>query len=171
MNNKENKEEEVKGIVAKKDNYTVEVKYSDEAIKEKLVKFTLNEGESFEISADELISILVNQVSSETLAPTFVESTRVNVVQVLRSIKAKATEDIPKGKEFSVNYTHPYPLEFAILEEAYKIARIERPGGVMVLTKEFIDEVKEKIKPESEGFIKQFYKSFKETELSKDDTK
>lgn len=170
MSNKENNED-VKGMIAEKENYTVKVKYSPEAIEKRLVHFTTKNGDSFEISADELVSILVNQVNSETLAPTFVDTTRVNVVQVMRSITSVTQKDLKAGTKFQVNYTHPYPLEFAILEEAYKIAKIDRPGGVMVLTKEFIDEVKEKIKPEMDGFIKQFYKSYKNFELGKDEPK
>lgn len=156
-----------KGTILKQPKYTIEVKYSDEAIAKKLMKFTAIGEESFEISADEMISILVNQVSTETLAPTFVDMEKVNVVQVLRQIKCKVDKDIKAGEEININYTHPYPLEFAILEEAYKIAKIKMDGGMLELTKEFIDSTKDKIKPETDGFIKKFFKGHKQIDLEK----
>lgn len=157
----------LKGIILKKPTYSIEVKYSDEAIKNKLLRFTATAGEPFELSAEELISILVNQVNTDTLLPTFVDVEKVNVVQVMRQIKCILNDDMKKGQEISINYTHPYPLEFAILEEAYKIALIEQKDGVRELTKEFIDEVKAKIQPSMDEFIKKFYKGHKQIDLEK----
>lgn len=162
-----NEIDNTKGIISKQKNYTVEVKYSPEAIANKLMRFTTPGGEIFEISAEEMISMLVGQVNSETLAPTFVDTTKVNVVQVKRQLVYRMNEDMKKGQIFRADYVHPYPLEFAIIEEAYKIAKIERPGGVMILTKEFIDDVKNRIKPVSEQFVDQFYKSYPKIELKK----
>lgn len=162
-----NQENNEKGIVSNQKGYKVEAKYSQEAMDKKLMRFTTPSGDSFEVSADEMISMLVGQVNAETLAPAFVESTKVNVVQVLRTIEAVLTEDLPKGTKIPINYMHPYPLEFAIIEEAYKLAKIIPEKGVMELTKEFIDEVKAKITPEADGFVKQFYKSYPKVELGK----
>lgn len=156
-----------KGTILKQPKYTVEVKYSDEAIEKKLMRFTAIGGESFEISADEMISMLVNQVNTNTLAPIFVEMDKVNVVQVARQIVCTPNKDIKAGEEFRLEYTHPYPLEFAILEESYKIAKINEDVPVFTLTKEFIEDTKKKITPEMGGFIKKFYKGHKQLDLDK----
>jgi len=150
-----------KGIIAKKDNYTVEVKYSKEAIEKKLVRFTLTKGERFEISADELIGILTHQVNMDTLAPTFIETDRVHVVEVGRQLECVLDKDMKAGQKININYTHPYAVEYAIIEEAYKIAKINKDVPVFTLTKEFIDEVREKISPDMKKYTDAFYKSFK----------
>jgi hypothetical protein len=150
-----------KGLLTKKDNYSVEVKYSSEAINKKLVRFTVLEGNSLEISADDLISILVNQVSSETLEPTFVDSERINVVEVSRQLECVLEEDMKKGDKIRLNYIHPYPLEFALLEEVYKVAKLNTDVPALVLTKEYIEETREKLKPEMTEFMNKFYKSFR----------
>lgn len=156
-----------KGIILKQPKYTLEVKYSDEAIAKKLMKFTAVGGGPFEISAEEMISILVNQVNTETLAPAFVDMEKVNVVQVMRQIKAVTNNDVKKGQEIIMTYYHPYPLEYAILEEAYKIASIKMMGGRLELTKEFIDGVKKELQPGMEDFTKKFYKNFRQIDLEK----
>ena len=75
---------------------------------------------------------------------------------------------------FRASYIHPYPLEYAILEEAWKIASIEKDRGVIVLTKEFIEEVKKKMQPNFEkmrNFSKKFYSSFQGLDVDKRDKK
>ena len=112
------------GFITKRENFTIEVKYSPEAIEKKLMRFTTKNGDSFEISAEEMIETLVKHVNMDVLSPTFVDTERVNVVQVERQIEFLANEDIKKGSVFRAAYIHPYPLEYAILEEAWKIASI-----------------------------------------------
>jgi len=155
------------GVIAKKDNYTVEVNYSKQAIKNKLIKFNSLKGKSIEISADELIAILTQQVNTKTLAPLFVEVDRVNVVEVGRQISCVLTEDMKKGQKININYTHPLPIEFALIEEAYKIASIKKDVPVFTLTAKYIEEVKRKMKPGMQDYIKKFYKSFKNIDLDK----
>ena len=156
------------GKVAERKDYKVEVKYSINAIKDKMIRFTTKKsGDQFEISSDELISILANQVNMETLAPTFVETEKVNVVQVRRQLKAVLSKDMKKGDEININYFHPYPIEFALIEEAYRIAKIDEKRGVIELTKSFIENVKKKISPKAEKFVENFYKSHKQINLKK----
>jgi len=151
-----------KGIKLERPTFTVEVKYSPEAIEKKLMKFTLvGEEKSFEISAEEMASMLVGQVNSETLAATFVETDKVNVVEVGRQIQCVLDKDYQKGQVININYFHPLPIEFAIIEEAAKIAKINMDTPAFTLTAEYIKEVEKKIKPEMEKYIETFYKSFK----------
>jgi len=148
-------------VEMKKEKFTLQVNYSDEAIEKKLMKFITPSGDEFEISAEEMSSILVGQVNAETLAATFVEHDRVNVVEVVRQIRCIAERDISKGEEIRLEYRHPYPIEFALIEEAMKIAKINNDVKVFELTKEYMDAVRKKITPHQEKFINHFYKFFK----------
>ncbi len=155
-----------KAVELKKKDYTVQIRYSPKAIEKKLLKFiTKKSGDEFEISAEELSSMLVGGVNSETLEATFVESDRINVVEVGRQLKCVLDEDMKKGQEININYSHPYPLEFALIEEAYKIAKIDQKIPRIEITKEYLDEVKKKIKPEMEEYMNKFYKSFKQLDI------
>lgn len=148
-------------VKLEKEKYTIHVNYSDEAVEKKLMKFITPSGDEFEISADEMSSILVGQVNSELLSATFVESDRVNVVEVVRQVRVRADRDIKKGEEIRLEYRHPYPVEFALIEEAMKIAKINMDVKVFELTKEYLDAVRLKIKPVQEKFINRFYEFFK----------
>lgn len=144
-----------------KEKFELQVNYSDESIEKKLMKFITPSGDEFEISAEEMSSILIGQVNAETLAATFVEHDRIDVVEVTRQIKVRATQDIKKGHEIRLEYKHPYPIEFALIEEAMKIAKINEDVKVFELTKEYMDAVRLKITPHQEKFVKHFYKFFK----------
>lgn len=150
-----------KAVELKKEKYTLQVNYSEDAIEKKLMKFITPSGDEFEISAEEMATILVGQVNSETLAATFVESEKVNVVEVTRQIKCLAERDIKKGEEIRLEYKHPYPVEFAIIEEGMKIAKINMDVKVFELTSEYLNAVRLKIKPEQKKFINKFYEFFK----------
>lgn len=150
----------------KKEKFTVQIGYSDEAKKKKLMKFiTTKSGDEFEISAEELSSMLIGGVNSDTLEATFVESDRINVVEVGRQLQCVLDKDMKKGQKININYTHPYPIEFALIEEAYKIAKIDEKVPKITLTKEYIEEVKSKLKPEMTDYINKFYKSFKNVNI------
>jgi len=145
----------------KKENYTVQVGYSEEAIEKKLLKFIPKEGTEFEISAEELGSMIAGGVNTDVLAAIFVETDKVNVVEVGRQLECVLDQDMKKGEKILMNYKHPYPVEFALIEQAMGIAKIKMDVPVTTLTKEYIDNVKSKIKPQQEKFVERFYKSFK----------
>lgn len=150
-----------KAIELKKEKFTIQVNYSDEAEAKKLMKFITPSGDEFEISAEEMASVLIGQVNSELIEATFVESDRVNVVEVTRQLRAIADRDIKKGEEIRIDYTHPYPVEFALIEEAMKIAKIRMDVPRTELTVDYIREVKEKITPHQRKFVQRFYEFFK----------
>jgi hypothetical protein len=154
-----------KPIELKKENYAIQVNYSPEAIEKKLMKFISKNGDEFEISADEMSSILVGQVNSDTLEATFVESDKINVVEVGRQLQCVLDKDMKKGEKININYTHPYPIEFALIEEAYKIAVIDKNVPRFEITVDYINEVKSKLKPEMTDYINKFYKSFKNLKI------
>jgi len=152
----------------KKENFTVQVNYSEEAVKNKLLKFISKSGDEFEISAEEMASMLIGGVNSETLEAAFVESDRINVVEVGRQLACVLDKDMKKGEKININYTHPYPLEFALIEQIYGIAKINMDVPALVLTADYIKEMKSKIKPEQEKFLEKFYSSFKNLKLNKE---
>ena len=152
-------------VELKQKDYTIQLKYSPEAEAKKLMKFISKSGDEFVISADEMISFLVEQVNLDTLSPAFVETDKVNVVEVMRQLKCKLDKDMKKGDEIRLDYIHPYPIEFALIEEAYKIAKIDPKAKVFELTKDFIDDVRKRTKPEAKRYVDRFYKSFKEVKI------
>lgn len=151
----------------KKENYTLQVKYSDDAIKNKLIKFISKSGDEFEISAEEIVSFLVNIVNLDSLSATMVDTEKIDVVEVSRQVKCVLDRDFKQGEEIRLTYIHPYPLEFAIIEESYKLAQIDPKVKVFELTNKFLEEAKKKILPEQENYIKKFYSSFKEFDINK----
>ena len=151
----------------KKENYTVQIGYSEEAVEKKLLKFISKSGDEFEISAEELSSMLIGGINSDTLEATFVESDKINVVEVGRQLECVLDKDMKKGEKILMNYKHPYPIEFALIEQAMGIAKIDEDVPVTTLTKEYINKVRSKIKPNQENFIQKFYKSFKNVKLNK----
>lgn len=150
-----------KPIELKKEKFTLQINYSEDAAEKKLMKFITPSGDEFEISADEMSTTLIGQVNSDLVEATFVESDRVNVVEVMRQIRVRADRDISKGEEIRLDYTHPYPIEFAIIEEAANLAKINMDVPRMELTVDYIQSVKEKITPKQRKFVDLVYKFFK----------
>jgi len=157
----------MKSSQIKKENYTVQIGYSKEAIEKKLLKFISKSGDEFEISAVELSSMIIGGVNSNTLEATFVETDKINVVEVGRQIACVLDKDMKKGEKININYTHPYPLEFALIEQVYNIAKVNMDVPSLVLTNEYIKEMMSEIKPEQEKFLEKFYSSFKNLKLNK----
>lgn len=155
------------GKKVEKEKYFAEIGYSKESKKNKLVKFTIKDGNVLEISSDDLIKILLEQNKPEVLAPLFVEADKVNMVEVQRQIAVKINKDLKEGDEIRIDYVHPYPVEFALLEEVYKVAKIKEDVPVFTLTKEYIEKVRSELKPEMEQFIERFYKNIKSLEIKK----
>lgn len=154
-----------KAIELKQPTYTIQIKYSEEAKEKKLMKFISVSGDEFVISAEEMMTILVSQVNSEILSATFVETDRVNVVEVSRQLECVLDKDMKKGEKIKLNYHHPYPVEFALIEQAYRIAKINEDVPVFTLTKEYIEEVRNKTTSEMKTFIQKFYEFFKNLKL------
>lgn len=150
-----------KPIELKKEKFTLQINYSEDAAEKKLMKFITPSGDEFEISAEEMSTILIGQVNSDLIEATFVESDRVNVVEVMRQIRVRADRDIAKGEEIRLDYTHPYPIEFAIIEEAANFAKINMDVPRTELTVDYIQSVKEKITPKQRKFVDLIYKFFK----------
>jgi hypothetical protein len=155
----------MKAKTLKQKDYTVEIGYSDEAKEKRLMKFITKSGDEFVVSADEMSSMIIGGVNSDVLEATFVESDRINVVEVGRQLQCVLEEDMKKGDKININYTHPYPIEFALIEEAYKIAKIDESVPRFEITKDYIEKVKAQLKPEMTEYINKFYKTFKNIKI------
>jgi len=151
----------------KRDDYKVQVGYSEEAKEKHLIKFISKSGDEIVISAEEMSEMLIGGVNSNTLEATFVETDKINVVEVSRQLECVLDKDMKKGEKINLNYVHPYPLEFALLEQVYGIAQVNMDVPTFTLTKEYIDKVKKQLKPEQEKFLEKFYKSFKNLKFKK----
>ena len=161
MTDKISKPRVKKGMVAKNDDYNVTIKYSKTAVKDKLIKFTVTKGNSFEISTDKLIELVAHYVNSDVLAPMFVDTERINVVYVTRALNVRADRDIKEGETFQTYYEHPYPIEFALIEEGMGMALINKEKMGFQVTPEMLKDVKAKESPEAKTFIRKFYESFR----------
>lgn len=155
----------MEGKQIKRDNFTVQAGYSKEAKEKKLIKFISKSGDEFEISSEEMASMLIGGVNSDTLEATFVESDRISVVEVGRQLACVLDKDMKKGEKININYTHPYPLEFALIEQAYGIAKLDPDVKMITMTKEYLESIRAKIKPEQEKYLQKFYSSFKNLKL------
>jgi len=151
----------------KRKKYTVQIGYSKKAKEKKLLKFISKSGDEFEISAEELSSMLIGGVNSDTLEATFVSIDKINVVEVGRQLECVLDKDMKKGDKININYKHPYPVEFAVIEQAYGIAKINMDVPVFTLTKEYINKARTMVKPEQKNFLQKFYSSFKNLNLKK----
>jgi len=151
----------VAGMKSEQKDYTVEIKHTPEAIKKRLIKFTSTKKDGFEISADKLIELLSHYVNSDELAPAFVDTERINVVYVTRNIAATLERDFKAGETVHLAYEHPYPLEFALIEEAFNIAKIDKDREGFVVTPELIKKTKKQTPKSCLNFVKKFYESFK----------
>lgn len=158
-----------KGFISKKEDYSVSIKYNKKAIDKKLVKFSFTGKKDFEISVDSLIELITQYVNSKDLGPLFVDTEKINIVYVKRQMKARLDRDFKAGEEISLEYSHPYPLEFALIEEGFKIAKVENEKGMIEITPEVIKKAMDsKNKKENDGFLKKFYQTFKNITLGGD---
>lgn len=155
------------GMRSEQSEYIVDIKYSPRAVKNKLIKFTVKKGKDFEISSEKIIELLSHYVNSEQLAPTFVDTEKINVVYVKRNLKCRLDKDMKAGDEINIEYNHPYPLEFALLEEAYNLAVVDKSRGAIEITPDMINKTKKQTSPSALEFLKKFYKSFINVVLGK----
>lgn len=147
------------GMRSEQSGYSVDIKYSPRAIREKMIRFTIKKGKDFEISSEKLIELLSHYVNSEQLAPTLVDTEKINVVYVTRNLKCRLDKDMKAGEEINIEYQHPYPLEFALIEEGFNLAKINKERGAVEITPEMIKKAQQKTTPSMISFIKKFFNS------------
>ncbi len=155
------------GMISEKKGYTVELKYSPKAERDQLIRFTAKEGNTFEITAPQIVELVSQYINGKDLAPVFVDTERIKVVYVKRQFEAKLDRDWKAGETIRIGYEHPHPLEFAIIEEGMKLLEIDSSREGFIVTPELLKQVKRNTPQASKNFIQKFYESFKNIGLSR----
>lgn len=147
------KKEAQEGLVAQLDGGTVEIKYSADSTEKGLIKFT-PKGKDFEISADDLLSIIRDNFAEKELAIALTDTTvnKIFMVDVIRQFNFEALQDYKKGDVVSIKAFQPYPYVLAALEEAYNKCKIS--GEVEAIEVSKFTEALEGLKKRNEDFVK-----------------
>lgn len=147
------KKETQEGLVAQLDGGTVEIKYSADSTEKGLIKFT-PKGKDFEISADDLLSIIRDNFAEKELAIALTDTTvnKIFMVDVIRQFNFEALQDYKKGDVVSIKAFQPYPYVLAALEEAYNKCKIS--GEVEAIEVSKFTEALEGLKKRNEDFVK-----------------
>ena len=112
-------------IKAVKRDYSVELKYSDEAKEKKLIKFTaLRRNREFVISLDEITRLIMLHLNKDYIPMLEVVNECVDMVITERSISGVCSRDFKEGETISFNFEQPMPVEMAVAEQAFNICRI-----------------------------------------------
>lgn len=115
---------EKKGFISKKKGYSVAIRYSEKAIKEKLIKFIPDHKGAIEISLGEIIDLLAKHVNTEVLSPLLIHNNAISMIQVQRNMKVRFDRDFKEGEEIVIPFEHMMPIEFAVAEEALGVSGI-----------------------------------------------
>lgn len=137
------------GLIAKRKDYSVAIKYSDKAIKENLIKFIPKGGNAFEVALPDLISLLAKHVSTDVLAPAIMQNNVIKMIRVKRNLNFTPNIDLPAGQLVNLPFNHMMPIEFAIAEEALGLAIID--DSVKIVNKKEYDAAKLRV---GEGITK-----------------
>ena len=155
------------GYIAKKPNYSVEIKYSENAIKNNLIKFIPKQGKAFEVPVGDLIALLAKHVSTEILAPVLMDSKLVNMIKVQRAVTLQTSRDIAAGETLYIPFEHMMPLEYAIAEEALGVSQIS--DKVKTINQKQLLLAKKRVTKEVENFSKSAYESLLRKYAPKED--
>lgn len=147
------KAKQQEGLVAKLPNVTIEIKYSKDATEKGLLKFVPTKKE-FEISADDLLSIIRDNFAEKDLAIALTDTTinKIFMVDVIRQFNFEALQDYKKGDVVSIKAFQPYPYVLAALEEAYNKCKIS--GEVEAIDVSKFEESLKELKTRNEDFVK-----------------
>ena len=106
-----------KQMFAGKD-FVLELNYSKKASKDRLIRFTPQNGTPFEVGADALCNFVFEKFNQKELglALSQVGVDTIQIVEAQKQVVFKAEEDIPKGKEVLVTFKQWLPYVFATIE-------------------------------------------------------
>jgi len=152
------KEKSKETLVAKRRDVNVEIHYSDKAKREKTVRFTaLRKNKQFELSVDELIAIVTN-LRKEVLSILTMDNSELLFVDTARTITGTCDRDFKKGEQISFNYVVKTPLEIAIAEEMYNLAKAD--GEVERIGVEKLKEARANITEAAKEYVQRMYADF-----------
>lgn len=98
--------------------FVLELNYSKKSKDKRLIKFTTDSGESFEVNSDDLTKFIFETFNQKELglALTTVDVDTVQVVKVLKQVVYEAQEDLKKGTKVLINFEQWLPYVFATIE-------------------------------------------------------
>lgn len=152
-----------KGYIFSGPEYSVMMKYSDDASKKKNIKFIPRQGRPFEISTENFVELLSKHVNFETLAPAFIHNKQINMVRVARGINFTPNRDIKAGETIQIPFQHMVPIEFAVAEEALGVAHIDE--RVKTINKKAFDRAMERVTKEVEEYAMEQYRALLKSQL------
>lgn len=144
---------QTEGLVSKQSEFKIEIKYSDEAKEKQLIKFTPTK-KSFEISADDLLSIIRDNFSEKDLAVALSDTSinKIFMVDVVRQFHFEALQDYKKGDKVTIKAFQPYPYILAAAEEAYNLCKIS--GEVEAIDVAKYEDALKNLTKKNEDFVK-----------------
>lgn len=157
MSDSEKMEKRGKGLVAHREKFKVEVHYSDKATEKELIKFTMKKGKSFEISAKDLVNLIIPNFNKKLMAPLIVENNTIHMTEVTRVLHGILEKDMKKGDPITIPYKHFIPYQFAVCEESLQLAKITRPIKTITITPAEFEKAKESIDKKVKDFVELQY--------------
>lgn len=164
-----------KGQISHKPDYSVVVRYSDNAIKNDLIKFIPKKGKPFVLQLGEMIDLLSKFVSQDILAPTLMDNKVVNMIKVQRALVFTPNKDIKAGETVNIPFEHMMPVEYAIAEEALGVSKITdsiktvNSKQLEQATKRVDDRVKEFARASYESMIRKYEEEQKKLNTPEED--
>lgn len=147
-----------KGYIFNGPEYSLMMKYSPKATKNKTIKFIPKNGKPFEVKTEELVELLAKHVNFETVAPAFIHNKKVEMVRVTRNITLNPNRDIKQGELVYIPFQHMMPIEFAIAEEALGVAKIDEK--VKTINASQLNAAAKRITKDIEDYTSEQYKAF-----------
>lgn len=147
-----------KGFTTNIENCQIDIKYSKQAEKKELIRFTVKEGNTFEINADALLALIASQFKSKEFALALADTDVANIymVETERYINATLDRDFKKGERISFPFKHMYPYVLAAVEKAYHIA--DHDGKVKEVPREVFEQTLKNLGDINKEFIETLYK-------------
>lgn len=151
--------EKKSGYILEKEKYNIVIKDTKENTDNEIITFSDKKGKKLvEISADELLKILANNVRTSKLAVALstVDSKTIPMVEVTRHIHGKLERDYAKGDEIIFDFKHMYPYLLAVLEKTYELCEINSET-ITEIPKDKYAEAEVNFKTENDKYIKAIY--------------
>lgn len=133
------------GQYVEKDNYRIEINYSQDAIDKELIKIIPKDDKEMVFTSGELLEMITKNLKNKELALALSEyevgMKVLSTIQVMRTIHFKSDKDYKAGDEIHFSYVQPYPYFLALLEEGYGIAKTK--GDIETIPLAVMAEAKE----------------------------
>lgn len=139
------------------DTLRIDIKYSDDAVKNETIKFTPLKGNFVEINADALLEIISKNFRTKTAALALYDAEigLIPMQGVVRQISFEADQDYKKGDIINKKFIQKMPWALARIEEAYGIAL--RDGEVTAMPNDSYVKYIKQFDEENTRYVKAVY--------------